>query len=158
LTTSQALAVLTVMLAGQVMVGFSVSLMVTVNMQLAVKFTASVAVQDTVVVPLGKLEPDGGVQTKLSPGQLSVTVGAKVTTVAHWPGAVDIVMLAGQVIVGGCVSLMVTVKVQGVAALPLASLTLQVTVVVPFGKAVPAAGVQTGVPTAGQLSVAVAFG
>jgi len=41
------------------------------------------------------------------------------------------------------------------AGLPEASLTLQVTVVTPFGKAVPDAGVQVTAPTPGQLSVAV---
>ena len=50
----------------------------------------------------------------------------------------------------------VTVNVQ-LAEFPDASLTVQVTVVVPFGKAEPDAGVHVGVPTPGQLSVAVAF-
>ena len=37
---------------------------------------ASVAVQFTVVVPRGKLEPDGGVQIGVpTPGQLSETLG-----------------------------------------------------------------------------------
>ena len=66
-------------------------------------------------------------------------------------------MLAGQVTVGFCVSLTVTVNVQ-LAELLDASLTVQETVVTPFWKVVPDAGVQTGVPTPGQLSVAVAFG
>jgi hypothetical protein len=66
------------------------------------------------------------------------------------------VTLAGQVIVGAVVSLTVTVNEQ-LAELLDASLTVQVTVVVPLLKVVPDAGVQTGVPTPGQLSVAVAF-
>ena len=37
------------------------------------------------------------------------------------------------------------------------SLTVQLTVVVPFGKVEPDVGVHTGVPTPEQLSVAVAF-
>ena len=65
-------------------------------------------------------------------------------------------MLAGHVIVGGWVSVTVTVNVHvevfgGVAA----SLTLQETVVVPTGNEEPDAGVQTGVPTPGQLSLTV---
>jgi hypothetical protein len=64
-------------------------------------------------------------------------------------------MLAGQVMAGGCVSLTVTVNWQ-VAELPEASLTEQLTVVVPFGNVEPEAGLQAGVPTPGQLSVAVA--
>jgi len=66
-------------------------------------------------------------------------------------------MLLGQVTVGFSVSLTATVNVQ-LAGLPDASETLQVTVVTPFWNVVPEAGVQTGVPTFGQLSVAVAFG
>jgi hypothetical protein len=63
---------------------------------------------------------------------------------------------AGQAIAGGCVSLIVTVNVQ-CDELLLASLTEQLTVVTPFWNVVPLAGVHTGVPTPGQLSVAVAF-
>ena len=48
---------------------------VTVKLQPAVAPPASVAVQVTVVTPSGKLEPDGGEQTTVAPGQLSVTVG-----------------------------------------------------------------------------------
>ncbi len=47
--------------AGQVSVQ-SLAATVTVKVQLAELFEASVAVQVTVVVPVGKLEPDGGVQ------------------------------------------------------------------------------------------------
>jgi hypothetical protein len=62
-------------------------------------------------------------------------------------------MFAGQLIVGGCVSLMVTVKEQ-FAVLPAASVAVQVTVVVPLAKLEPEAGLQvTGAP--GQLSLAV---
>ena len=59
-------------------------------------------------------------------------------------------------IAGGVVSLTVTVNEQFAELLD-ASLTVQLTVVVPFAKVDPDAGVQTGVPTPGQLSVAVAF-
>lgn len=59
-------------------------------------------------------------------------------------------------IVGACISLIVTVNEQ-LAELPDASLTVQVTVVAPFANVEPDVGVQTGVPTPGQLSVAVAF-
>ena len=65
-------------------------------------------------------------------------------------------IFAGQVIAGACVSLTVTVNVHE-ALLPLASLTVQVTVVVPFGKVEPDAGTQDAAPTPEQLSVAVAF-
>ncbi len=55
-----------------------------------------------------------------------------------------VTMFAGQVMVGGCVSLTVTVKVQ-VAVLPLMSVAVQVTFVVPLGKLEPLAGAQTAV-------------
>jgi hypothetical protein len=66
------------------------------------------------------------------------------------------VTLAGQVIEGAVVSSTVTVNEQ-LAELLEASLTVQLTVVVPLLKVEPEAGVQTGVPTPGQLSLAVAF-
>ena len=59
-------------------------------------------------------------------------------------------------IVGGWQSLTVTVNVQ-VAVLPDVSVAVQVTVVVPFGKNEPEAGVQEAV-TPGQLSLAVGGG
>jgi hypothetical protein len=64
-------------------------------------------------------------------------------------------MFAGHVITGGCVSFTVTVNEHvvvfgGVAV----SLTVHVTVGTPVTNAVPEAGVHTGVPTPGQLSVA----
>ena len=64
------------------------------------------------------------------------------------------VMLAGQVTVGGWLSLTVTVKVQSSELFPLASVARQVTVVVPVGKVEPLGGVQVVVEPR-QLSVAV---
>jgi hypothetical protein len=66
-------------------------------------------------------------------------------------------MFGGHVIVGGCVSFTVIVNVQ-VAVLPDASATVQVTVVVPFGKNEPDAGEHIGAPTIGQLSETVGAG
>ena len=72
------------------------------------------------------------------------------TTAPHWFGSFDLVMLAGQVIEGGCASFTVTVKVQvGPAVL------VQVTVVVPTGKNEPDAGEQLIVP---QLPLGVGAG
>ena len=64
------------------------------------------------------------------------------------------VMLAGQVIVGAWVSLTVIVNIQ-LAVFRAASLTLQLTVVVPTGKKDPDAGEHNGAPTPGQLSETV---
>jgi hypothetical protein len=74
----------------------------------------------------------------------------------HTFGSVLFVMLFGQVIPGACVSFTVTVNVQFDEFID-ASVTVQLTVVTPFGNVAPLAGVHTGVPTPGQLSVAVAF-
>ena len=63
-------------------------------------------------------------------------------------------MSAGQASVGGWASVTVTVKLE-LAVLPLASLTEQLTVVVPVGKEEPDGGVHDGVPTPEQLSEAV---
>ena len=71
------------MFAGQVMLGFSVSLTVTVKLQLVVLLDESVAVQMTVLVPFAKVEPLVGVQATLTPRQLSLAVGANVTTALH---------------------------------------------------------------------------
>jgi hypothetical protein len=68
------------MFAGQAMVGFWVSLTVTVKLQLDWLLELSTTVQFTVVTPFEKAEPDGGVHVGVKPplggGQLSVTVGA----------------------------------------------------------------------------------
>jgi hypothetical protein len=68
--------VLVMMFAGQVAVGGSVSLTVTVNEQVAVLPLASVAVQSTVVVPFGNVAPLAGTQARLAPGQLSLALAA----------------------------------------------------------------------------------
>jgi hypothetical protein len=133
-----------------------VSLTVTVKEQLDVFADASVALHVTVVAPFGKVDPDGGVQTTgPTPGQLSVAVGAVYeTTAVQTPGAAGVVMFGGQAVsVGGCRSLTVTVNEQFAVRL-LESVTVQFTVVVPFGKEDPEAGTQVGV-IAPQLSVAV---
>jgi hypothetical protein len=48
---------------------------VTANEHDAVLPLASVAVQETLVVPTAKTEPDAGVQMVVTPGQLSVAIG-----------------------------------------------------------------------------------
>ena len=68
-------AVLVLIFPGQVKVGSSVSLTVTVKVHLFVLPLASVAVQVTVVTPLLKLLPLTGRQATVDPGQLSLAVG-----------------------------------------------------------------------------------
>ena len=76
---------------------------VTEKLQLAVFPDVSVAVHVTVVVPTAKHDPDNGLHTAVTPGQLSLaTGGAKVTTThGSLIVAVLAVMFAGQVITGG---------------------------------------------------------
>ncbi len=136
---------------------------VTAKVQVEVLLDVSVAVQVTVVVPRGKHVPEGGVHATVTPGQLSAAVGVVKLTV--WQGTVPTggqtfgfvaaVMFAGQgPMVGAWQSLTVTVNEQ-LPVLPEASVAMQVTVVVPFGKNEPDAGEQVVGPTPGQLSVAV---
>ena len=87
--------------------------------------------QFTIVTPTGKVEPDAGLQEDVGFGWLSVTVGfGYVTPAEHCPDALFAVRLAGQEIVGGCVSATVTLKLQ-LEWLFAASVAVQFTAVVP---------------------------
>src|SRR5438093_360868 len=138
-------------LPGQLGTGRSVSLTVTVKMQLEWLPLASVAVQVTELVPLAKLEPDAGTHRTEPPGQLSVNENAKLTLLAHCPGAVLTVIGPGQLGTGRSVSVTVTVKVQ-FELLPLASVAVHTTLVVPLAKIEPEAG-RHRIEPPGQLSV-----
>src|ERR1041384_7171319 len=144
-------AVLTVIGPGQLGTGRSVSLTVTVKVQFELLPLASVAVHTTLVVPLAKLLPDAGTHRIEPPGQLSVNENAKLTLLAHCPGAVLTVIGPGQLGTGRWVSLTVTVKVQ-FELLPDASVAVHTTLVVPLAKLEPDAGTHS-TETPGQLSV-----
>lgn len=126
------------------------------NVQVAVLPLASVAVQVTVVVPTGNVEPDGGVHTTAfgGSGQLSLAVGCgKVVTAPEAGGQVAAateVTGDGQVIVGGVVSVTVTVNEQLGPAV-----VVQLTVVVPTAKQLPEGGLQVTMP---QLPVVIGAG
>src|SRR5947208_2860277 len=126
-------SVLMVRSSGQTMVGFWLSRTITVWLQVAVLPLASVTVQMTVLVPMGNWL--GASLVRAKPGQLSVTVGLpRFTPVAkHWFASVLVVTSSGQAMVGFWLSRTITFWVQ-VAALPPASVTVQVTVLVPMGK------------------------
>jgi hypothetical protein len=132
-----------------------------VKPHVAVLLEASVAVHVTFVVPVGKQEPEGGLQSTVTPGQLSVAVTVKFTSWQEGAGhafwSVNAVTFAGQVITGGWVSTTVTVNVQ-LDMLFAASLTEHVTVVAPSWKVEPEAGLHEGAPTPAQLSLTVGFG
>ena len=78
-------------------------LTVTVKLQVTV-LPGSPVWHVTVVVPTGKLEPDGGLQSEIAAAQPSFSCGAgKLTTASPKSGELSFtVMSAGQVIEGGC--------------------------------------------------------
>ena len=88
-------------LLGHVATGFCVSITVTVKLQLAVLPFGAVAVFVTVVVPMGKVLPLGGLLTRLVTLQLSVALTVKVTLLRlHRPASADSTRLPGQVMTG----------------------------------------------------------
>jgi hypothetical protein len=138
-------AVLALTLLQPASTGASLSMMVTVKLQLG----PAADVQVTVVTPFEKLLPEAGLQVTIP--HCPVVVGsAKVSTCAQVPGTTLSEMGEGQVTVQGVT---VTVNEQ-LFVLALASVAVQVTVVVPTAKQVPDAGAQLTVGF-GQLSLAV---
>src|SRR5207253_357818 len=143
----------TTRLVEQVITGDCTSFTVTVKLHVALLPLASVAVLVTVVVPTAKLLPLAGTLAMFVTAQLSVAVTTNVTLLEHVPANTFTTRLVEQVIVGGSVSVTVTVKLH-VVLLPLVSVAVLVTVVVPTAKLLPLAGTLAMFVTA-QLSVAV---
>lgn len=116
---------------------------VTVNEQLPELPDVSLAEQVTVVTPIGKLEPEAGVQvTDREPSQASLAVAVNVAVAEPEPAGLSVTLIGpGQVTTGPWLSLTVTVKLQDGPAV-----VEQVTVVVPFGKSAPLAGMHVTVP------------
>jgi hypothetical protein len=113
----------------------------------------SVAVQVTVVVPSGNVEPLAGLQlTGRAPSMLSVADAEYVNTAPAGPVA-SIVAFAGTVRTGGAVSLTVTVN-EAEPVLPCVSVAVQVTVVVPRGNVESLGGAQLTGRAPSMLSVA----
>jgi hypothetical protein len=127
-----------------------------VKLQLVWLCAASAALQVTVVVPTGKIDPEEGEQPESTTPQLSLVVGWNVTTAEQSPASLFWMILAGQVTDGGVVSLTVKVVVQ-VAVLFAASVTVTVIVVTPRPTSVPASGycVIVNEPAGVQLSDAI---
>lgn len=140
--------------AGQVIVQPCAT--VTVKEQLPELPDVSLAVQVTVVTPIGKLEPEAGVQvTGLEPSQVSLAVAVNVAVAEPEPIGFSVTLIGpGQVTTGPWLSATVTVKLHE-PLLPDASEAVQVTVVVPLGNAVPEAGEHATVRDPSQASVAV---
>jgi hypothetical protein len=150
----QVAPVVVIIFAGQEIVGRAVSVIVTVNEQVALLFAASRTVYVTVVTPLLKvyvptlLIPVAGdvaivvpviAQVNNVAPQLSAVVGLGVTIDAVHAAPTVPVILAGQLIVGTILSTTVTVKLHELV-LPLPSVALWLTVVTPTGKLAPEAG------------------
>jgi hypothetical protein len=153
-----------VMLAGHEMIGAVLSTTVTNCVADPVLPCASVAEYVSVVVPTGKLFPEGTPVrvTGPTPGQLSVAdpvpnVASRLLTVTPQeaaPGPVRSVIAAGAVTIGNVLSTTVTTWVAE-AEFPCASVAEYVSVVIPTGKLFPeATPVRVTAPTPEQLSVA----
>jgi hypothetical protein len=131
-------------------------LTITGNEQAALLPLPSVALQVTVVVPMGNRLPDGGAQVTVGVSQLSVAVAVKVTTAPDALVAAT-VMFAGQMMLGGVVSTTVTVVVH-IAELPARSVAVNLTVCVPGPNVAGSGGLLVMVTFDWpQLSVAVAI-
>jgi hypothetical protein len=102
---------------------------------------ASVAQQETWVVPSGKTEPEAGLQTELGDGSIVSCGVTEKVTVAPLVDVASTGKDAGTVMVGGVWSWTFTSKLAGEDVLLVGvawSLAVQVTVVVPTGNIVPA--------------------
>jgi hypothetical protein len=97
----------TVISAGQVIPGDSLSITAISKEQLEVFPAASVAVELTVVCPTGNTDPEAGVLTTVA-AQLSVPVTVKFTVAPQIPGAEFTDIFDGQVITGNVLSVIVT--------------------------------------------------
>ena len=125
-----------IILVGATIEGGVVSRIVTLKVALAALAEKSVAVQDTVVVPRAKVEPDAGEQTTAGSGStMSVAVAEKVTEAPVGPVA-STVMSDGRDGIGGVVSTTVTVK-PAVLILPEASVAAHWTRVEPRANVEP---------------------
>ena len=131
--TEQVALALAVILAGATIVGLVASTTVTVCVAVAVRPLPSVTVQVTVVVPIAKVA--GALCVTEATEQLSEVTGVpRATFNAIQLLFVVVLTAAGAVMVGLTLSITVT-SWFALVALPLASVTVQVTVVVPRLKA-----------------------
>ena len=148
-------------LAGQAIVGSSISVTVTFWLQAAILPEPSVTVHVTTVTPIGN--STGALLVTLATIQLSAVTGTPNTTplAVHKPASVFTATFAGHTIVGSSISVTVTFWLQ-VAVLPLKSVTVQVTTVMPIGytagpllvtEATPQLSAVTGTPKATPLAV-----
>jgi hypothetical protein len=133
------------MLLGQVMTGGVVSAVTRTRKVQTVRLVqSSVAVQATVVVPIGKTLPDGGAQvivTLVSALSVAVILVGKWTAVPFGEQATTL-RLPGQSISGGVVSCASVTLNEQVSCSPQELVAVQFTVVVPRMNSPPDGGVQ----------------
>src|SRR3989449_2630460 len=142
------------MSSGTVTCGAVVSLTVIVNEDEPVFPWASVAVQSTLVVPSGNMDPDDGLQIAATGPSMMSVAPAENETVAPPDPVASTTMSRGTVSDGGVVSTTRTVK-EAMPVLPWASVARHTTVVAPNPNIEPEAGVQTGVSLPSTRSSAV---
>jgi len=142
--------------AGRVKTGAVVSRTVTVEDAEPVLPATSVAVHVTVVVPIGKMVPEGGRQAGVSdPLTRSVAEAEKIPAAPPGPVASRVSGSPESEIAGGVVSTIVILKLV-FALLPEKSVAEQETSVVPSGNAEPEAGEQLTIGEGSTKSLAVA--
>jgi len=132
-------SVFTVCDDGQLIAGACMSATTTLNVHVALLFAASVAWKPTVAVPTAKavLLPLPRVCMLCTPAQLSqMPTAPNATAVEHWSWSLTVLILAGQVMRGGCVSRTVTMNEHD-AHRPAASVVLYATCVTPTGNVAP---------------------
>ena len=97
--------------AGHVITGFSLSVTVTLKLQVLVLLQASVAVTCTEVVPTLKKLPEAGLYVSVTEPQLSEAIAAKDTLAPQAPVVLVTLIGVGQVISGALLSFTVMVCV-----------------------------------------------
>src|SRR5258706_15114347 len=112
------------MLAGQMLVGPTVSLTIIVKLQ----FVPLAVLHVTVLVPFGKNEPDAG--ELFTAPQLPLVVGKKLTLAPHWFAAVETTMFPGQVMTHGPET---EAQAENAEVLPFVSVAVAVNVPWPAG-------------------------
>jgi hypothetical protein len=109
---------------------------VTLKLPFAVLLLLSVAVQFTVVEPIGNVEPDGGLQLVVGEPETASLAVAEYVTVLPADESASTVMFPGKLSVGFVVSWTVTLK-DAEVLWPELSLAVHVTGVVPIAKSEP---------------------
>jgi hypothetical protein len=155
-TAPAELVAVAVMPVGVPTITGAASFTVTVNVVgIALSPAASCALQVTVVIPIGNVEPDAGMQDTASvPSTKSVAVGEVYATAVPNALVAVIPVMSDEAPITGAASLTVTVNVVD-AVFSYGSVAVQVTVVVPIANVEPDVGEQDTGTDAPYSSVAV---